>query len=637
MAGFMGLMKPRSLMLHGFLKISGLWCATATPGARYACGDAMTVLQITVEELHRALGGEITRGKNGPQVLCPGPGHSSHDRSLAVMPAASNGDGFVVHSHAGDDPIACKDYVRNKIGLLPFQPRNGKSSFPTSRKIVKSYDYTDENGETLFQVVRYEPKDFRQRRPDGHGGWIYNLEGVPRVPYRLPQINEAIANGHPVFVVEGEKDADALWNQNIPTTCNPGGAGKWRDEYSEHFRDAKVYVIPDNDKPGRDHAQQVMESLTRAGANARVVELPGVPDKGDVGDWLKAGGTAEQLHELADQTTKQQVNTGWRANVFSAAELHRITFSEISYVVPGLIPEGLSILAGRPKIGKSWLALDMAFAVASQSPSFCLGDKEPMHGDVLYCALEDNPRRLQRRIKKILTWCDVPWPDRLLLANLWRRLDNGGVADLREWGDSIPDPRLVILDTLAGIRPERRGLESIYDGDYRALAEIHAWANKLGIAVVVLHHTRKLEADDPLDSISGSLGLAGCADTSLVLNRTAQGTTLYLRGRDIEEAEHAVSFDPITCRWTILGEAAEIHRSETRGKVLAVLQEARGPLSPAEIAANASINRNNADQMLSRMIQSGEVVKASRGNYVAASRTDLVGGHKNDKNRKNEP
>jgi hypothetical protein len=323
--------------------------------------------------------------------------------------------------------------------------------------------------------------------------------------------------------------------------------------------------------------------------------------------------------------------TGWRSHVFSAADLHHKTFPEVSYVVPGLIAEGLSILAGRPKIGKSWLALDIAFAVASETTCYCLGDKQPLQGDVLYCALEDNPRRLQRRIRKILTWCEMPWPKRLSLANAWRRLDDGGVDDLREWGNSVPNPRLVILDTLAGIRPERRGLESVYDGDYRALQELHDWANKLGIAVVVLHHTRKMEAEDPLDSISGSLGLAGCADTSLVLNRTAQGTTLYLRGRDVEEAEHAVSFDPVNCRWTILGAASEIHRSETRGSILAILEEAKEPLSPGDIATQASLGRNIVDQQLYQMQKKGEVQKLSRGQWVSTKRTDLIGAHKNHK------
>jgi hypothetical protein len=143
----------------------------------------------TVEELHRALGGQISRGKNGPQVLCPGPSHSHADRSLAVAPA-NNADGFIIHPFAGDDAIVCKDFVRQKTGLDPFRPQNGKDHSRPQRAIAKTYDYTDEAGQILFQAVRYEPKDFRQRRPDG-SGWIFNLDGVRRVPYRLPELIEA--------------------------------------------------------------------------------------------------------------------------------------------------------------------------------------------------------------------------------------------------------------------------------------------------------------------------------------------------------------------------------------------------------------------------------------------------------------
>ena len=375
----------------------------------------------------------------------------------------------------------------------------------------------------------------------------------------------------------------------------------------------------------REPADYEAEELAAQEA-ATVVPWRGSKYGGMSEESARASWEASQKRKQNGRAADVPNETGWRAHVFSAADLHNKTFPEVAYVIPGLIPEGLSILAGRPKIGKSWLALDIAFAVASETTCYCLGDKQPMQGDALYCALEDNPRRLQRRIRKILTWCELPWPKRLLLANAWRRLDDGGVDDLRDWGNSVSNPRLVILDTLAGIRPERRGLESVYDGDYRALQELHDWANKLGIAVVVLHHTRKMEADDPLDSISGSLGLAGCADTSLVLNRTSQGTTLYLRGRDIEEAEHAVSFDPVNCRWTILGEASEIHRSKSRGAVLAVLENAKEPMSPVEIAANTDLSRNHVDKLLARMQASGEVAKASRGRYALTTRTDLLGG-----------
>jgi len=145
----------------------------------------------------------------------------------------------------------------------------------------------------------------------------------------------------------------------------------------------------------------------------------------------------EQSKSQAEDTAKSDDNQAskakdWRARVFDAAGLRNKAFAEVKYVIPSLIPEGVSILAGRPKIGKSWMALDLALTTALNAPSLCLGNLEPLHGDVLYCALEDNPRRLQRRIARVLSSRDVPWPERLHLANEWRRLDSGGVDDLRE-------------------------------------------------------------------------------------------------------------------------------------------------------------------------------------------------------------
>jgi len=191
---------------------------------------------MTVQELQRALGGVISRGKNGPQVLCPGPGHSPEDRSLAVSPSVENEDGFIVTSFANNDWQDCKAYVRDKLRLPPFEPKANGAHHPAAgaRREVRAYDYVSEADELLFQVVRFEPKDFRQRRPDRKGGWIWNLDGARRVLYRLPDVIEALASDRAVFIVEGEKDADALWRLGIPATCNAGGAGngKWRASYS---------------------------------------------------------------------------------------------------------------------------------------------------------------------------------------------------------------------------------------------------------------------------------------------------------------------------------------------------------------------------------------------------------------------
>jgi len=356
-------------------------------------------------------------------------------------------------------------------------------------------------------------------------------------------------------------------------------------------------------------------------------------------EQLKAGMAQGRDDELEPGSVEQDPwgtgvpdkNAGWQSHVFTAAALQAMTFPEVSYVVPGLIPEGLTILAGRPKIGKSWLALALALGIPQGEP--VLGSVKVEAGDVLYCCLEDNQRRLKRRITKLLSAFNDEWPARLTLATRWRRLDEGGVEDIKAWCDKAERPRLVLLDTLAGVRPARSGSETLYEGDYKALREIHRVANERGIAIVALHHTRKMDADDPVDTISGSLGLAGAADTCLILSRTPQGTTLYVRGRDVEECEKAIIFGSANCQWTLLGDAADVHRSDSRKKILGVLSDATDLMSPAEIAAAAELQRNNVDQLLLQMKQSGEVAQVSRGKYALPDKPFAVPSRapKNDK------
>ena len=310
--------------------------------------------------------------------------------------------------------------------------------------------------------------------------------------------------------------------------------------------------------------------------------------------------------------------TDWRTHVFTAAQLRTMEFPEVSYVVPGIIPEGLTILAGRPKIGKSWMALDLALGKASGKQ--VLGGVHVEQGDVLYCCLEDNKRRLKRRVAKLLGAFGGMWPDRLTMTTQWRRLDKGGVDDIEAWCDSVKSPRLVLLDTLAGVRPARAGSDTLYEGDYAALRDVHRVANERGLGAVALHHTRKMEADDPIDTISGSLGLAGCADTCLILSRSSSGTTLYVRGRDIEEGEHAVMFGPENCRWSLLGEAAAVHRTENQKKILAALEAATGLMNGADIGTITDLPRTTVDKTLHRMAEKGEAVQVSRGRWAYPGR-----------------
>jgi hypothetical protein len=164
--------------------------------------------------------------------------------------------------------------------------------------IEKTYDYQDEIGNLLYQVVRLKGKDFRQRRPNGNGGWIWKRDGVRRVLYRLPEL--LARPNETVFIVEGEKDVDTLQAAGLSATTNPCGAGKWRKEYNGILKDRDVVILPDNDEPGRKHGEDVARHLHAVAKSVKLINLPGLPDKGDVSDWLAQGHTVEELRLLAE-------------------------------------------------------------------------------------------------------------------------------------------------------------------------------------------------------------------------------------------------------------------------------------------------------------------------------------------------
>lgn len=184
-------------------------------------------------------------------------------------------------------------------------PPNGRDDSAPS--IVAIYDYRDESGDLLFQVVRKPGHKFVQRCPDpgAAGGWQWSTKGVRRVLYQLPELLAADP-GRMVFVAEGEKDVGNLCRRGLVATCNPGGAGKWVDSYAQALAGREVVVLPDNDKPGRDHAQTVVATLHGVARSVRVLMLPGLPAKGDVSDWLAAGGTAEALERLVAEAPLEQ-------------------------------------------------------------------------------------------------------------------------------------------------------------------------------------------------------------------------------------------------------------------------------------------------------------------------------------------
>jgi AAA domain len=213
---------------------------------------------------------------------------------------------------------------------------------------------------------------------------------------------------------------------------------------------------------------------------------------------------------------------------------------------------------------------------------------------------------------------DARWPTRLALATDWKRADEGGLEDIEDWCSSVTDPVMVVVDTLEKFRPLQNGRTNAYSADYAAVTGLQKIAGKHRIAVVVNHHLRKMEADDPFDTVSGTLGLTGAADSIIVLKRHAGAVTLHARGRDIEEVETALQFERATCRWTILGAASEVYVSNERAAVLSALTGAGADgLAVSElIAATGSKSRGAMDTLLFKMKEEGEVVRVKRGVYA---------------------
>jgi hypothetical protein len=306
---------------------------------------------------------------------------------------------------------------------------------------------------------------------------------------------------------------------------------------------------------------------------------------------------------------------------FSMAELATREHAPVKFWVPDLIPaEGITLICSKPKVGKSWLLYDLCISATVDRD--LLGDRRPLQGHVLYLALEDGERRLKSRGEKLLPVWFGPWPETLRLEVEWPRADQGGLSRIRDWiasvraaGGSVAG---IAIDVLKMIRPAGQDRKAAYDRDYEALTGLRSLAHELSVPVAIAHHTRKAEADDAIDKVSGTHGLSGAADTIIVIERSSTGGFVFdIRGRDVEAALLAAEFDRESCRWSILGDAAEVQRSDTRKAILAALAST-GTMSPSEMAATTGLDRNSISAALYRMRKAGEVTKASRGRYRSA-------------------
>ena len=306
---------------------------------------------------------KVKKNGKGWVALCPA--HEDRNPSLSITETDGK---WLLHCHAGCEYAAVVDAA----GLREAFTVTSK----TGPQIVAEYDYVDEAGKQMYQVVRYAPKDFRQRRRV-NGEWVWKLENTRRVLYRLPEVLAAVAAGSTVYVVEGEKDVHALEHVGAVATCNAGGAGKWRDEYSATLAGAPVIIIADKDEPGHKHAAAVAASVRSHAASVAVVEAA---EGKDAADHLRAGKTLQEFVPVADAAPAPRIRA------YTLPELAALQPEQVDWVLGNYIAVGdVASLESPPKVGKSTFARKLHVHVATGTPFLGCAVKQ---GPSLYCTEE---------------------------------------------------------------------------------------------------------------------------------------------------------------------------------------------------------------------------------------------------------
>jgi hypothetical protein len=295
----------------------------------------------------------------------------------------------------------------------------------------------------------------------------------------------------------------------------------------------------------------------------------------------------------------------------NAREIMGTEFPEPAWVVPGLIPGGVTILASSPKMGKSWLCLGLGLGVASGET--VLGQISVTPREVLYIAMEDTNRRLQRRLEIILQ--GRPAPGQMHFSVMWPRFDATGLQELHNWMKGHPETGLILIDTLARVRGPRRGF--MYDSDYEAIAQLKTIADDYGLGIVVVHHLRKAEAADVMDMISGSSGLTGAADNVAVLKRerSRSEATLFVSGREVEEQELALKFEAERGSWAIMGSAEECRLTQERQEIVDLIRKEGCIMKLGDIARALGKKVPNVHHLLTSLVDQGIVEKIGYGKY----------------------
>lgn len=620
-------------------------------------------MSANVEDILNRLDDVRPRGPGQWKALCPA--HDDRNPSLSVT---KGDDGRpLLHCFAGctyPDIMAALGLSTNGNGVAtPVAAKRPKATKTTATgRIVATYDYQDAAGRVLFQKVRYEPKSFSIRRPDDRGGFIWGLGDVAPVLYRLPELIDPATALQPVYFCEGEKDSDRVAALDLVATCNFDGAAaagqrsRWRPEYNEHFHERIVHVLADNDDAGRAHAESIAGNLHGIAQAVKVVNLSGLPPKGDVSDWLDAGHTKAELEHLCLLTPKWEpaadvrghetpltsMNSNGAAVAPDAArsntpllevsskpvraiELLAHKFKPQIPLVEGLIAKGnFGALAARAKSGKTILMLCMTMSIDAGTPF--LG-RDTTQARVLYYALEDGARRVQQRL---LSFNWQPSERAAFLFSI-AHLDDGqggpgpGIAEI--WGHT-KDYDLIVVDTLTAAmsgRTDERDNSSM-GAIFNALAQV---AHDSDTAILIVHHTGKaLNPDDVFATLRGASAIRGAYDLGLVLERKPgeREAILHVESRDMDVRPMTIRQAENGAGWEYLGDSNELDRVRAGRKVLETMLEhdARGDgMTAKQLADIREVSEATIHKQLTRLESSGYVCRKEQPSTQMGKRPDI--------------
>lgn len=475
------------------------------------------------------------------------------------------------------------------------------SSDDNGRRIAAEYPYTDENGRLLFQVVRLEPKSFRQRRPDGKGGWTWNLNGTRRVLYRLAEVLATKS----VVVCEGEKDCETARALGFVATCNAGGAGKWRDEYSEPLRGKQITIIADADEPGRKHAQQVATSLYSKAESVKVLEFPHTKD---LSEWAAMGGTRDALLEQIRNAAqwKPAITQLEKAGGFVLTRLGDLLSkpdTPVDCVLQNtLLAGGVSGVFAKPKVGKRTFCRNLCLAVARGVDFLGLKTKQ---GDCVYLALEEREDDVRNDFRSM----GADGSEAIYVHAASAPVDGiDALCDLVRQRR----PVLVVIDPL--FRLARIRDEKAYAEIYAALGPLIDVAREVGTHVLLSHHAGKGLKSDAVDSPLGSTAIGGVVSTLVILKRNESMRTIQTVqrvGGDLPET--VLRFDPETHRLGLGGTRFEADRQECEAAILDFLRDSRELQTQAQIREGVQGKTATIRAALTELVRSRRVSRSGDG------------------------